>query len=193
MKNDWLKAEEVLKNGGLVVLPTDTLYGLVANVYEKKAIDKIYRIKERNLKSPLIVLISSLNDLKNFGIKIDKNKAKFLEKIWPGQVSVLLPCKNSRFEYIHRSTKEIAFRMIGDKNKDLFNLIKKVGPIVAPSANKESFIPAETIKEAKGYFGDDVDLYINGGRKTGAPSTLVRIEGDNIEILRQGKVKIDIN
>lgn len=192
MKNDWIKAEKVLKNGGLVVLPTDTLFGLIASAYDKKAIDKIYKIKERDKSKPLIVLIYSQEDLKKFGIKINKAQAKFLEKIWPGQVSVLLSCKNSKFKYIHRGTKEIAFRMIGEKNKNLFKLIKKVGPIVAPSANKESFIPAETVKEAKGYFGDDVDLYINGGKRVGAPSTLIRISNNNIEILRQGKVKIDI-
>ncbi|ETB63655.1 TPA: threonylcarbamoyl-AMP synthase [Candidatus Nomurabacteria bacterium] len=190
MQKDWLKAEKVLQNGGLVVLPTDTLYGLCASVYDKKAIDKIYRIKERDKKKPLILLIHSLEDLKKIDIKLNKDQAKFLEKIWPGAVSVLLSCKNSKFKYIHRGTKEIAFRMIGQKNKNLFNLIKKVGPIVVPSANKESFTPAETVKEAKTYFEDEVDLYINGGKMAGAPSTLVRVNNDSIEILRQGKVKI---
>lgn len=192
MKNDWIKAEKVLKNGGLVVLPTDTLYGLCASASNKKAIDKIYKIKERDKSKPLITLIHSLEDLKEFGIKVNKEQAKFLEKIWPGQVSILLSCKNSKFKYIHRGTKEIAFRMIGQKNKNLFNLIKKVGPIVAPSANKESFPPAINIKEAQGYFENNVDLYINGGKRIGAPSTLVRINNDNIEILRQGRVKINI-
>lgn len=190
MKKDWKKAEEILKKGGLIVLPTDTLYGLVASAYDKKAIDKIYRIKERDKSKPLITLIHSQDDLKKFGIKVSKNQAKFLEKIWPGQVSILLSSKTSKFKYIHRGTKEIAFRMIGEKNKNLFDLIKKVGPIVAPSANKESFTPAETIKEAKGYFGDEVDLYINGGKRMGEPSTLVRVNGNSIDILRQGKVKI---
>ena len=101
MQKDWLKAEKVLQNGGLVVLPTDTLYGLCASVYDKKAIDKIYRIKERDKKKPLILLIHSLEDLKKIDIKLNKDQAKFLEKIWPGAVSVLLSCKNSKFKYIH--------------------------------------------------------------------------------------------
>jgi L-threonylcarbamoyladenylate synthase len=190
MQSDWLKAKKVLESGGIAIIPTDTLYGLVASAFSKKAIEKIYEIKERDKSKALIILISSLKDLEKFGIKTSKGEAKILGKFWPGEVSILLPCKNPKFKHIHRGTNEIAFRMIGNRNKDLLNLIKKVGPIVAPSANKESFAPAETIKEAKSYFGDDVDLYINGGRKKGNPSTLIRIKNSNIEILRQGKVKI---
>ncbi len=190
MKTDWQKAIEIIKNNGLVILPTDTLYGLVASTKAKKAIDKIYKIKERDENKALIVLISSFKDLNKFGIKINKKEIEFLNKIWPGEVSVLLSCNDLKFKYIHRGTNEIAFRMIGDKNKDLFNLLEKVDPVVAPSANKEGFVPAETIKEAKSYFGGDVDLYINGGRRVGEPSTLIRLKNEQIEVLRQGKVKI---
>lgn len=190
MKPDWQKAIRFLQKDGVVILPTDTLYGLVASVDSKKAIEKIYNIKERDKNKALIVLISSLKDLEKFGIKLKKEEINFLNKIWPGEVSVLLFCKSTKFKHIHRGTNEIAFRMIGDKNKDLFNLLKKVGPIVAPSANKESFAPAETTKEANLYFGNDVDLYINEGKKTGNPSTLVRVKNGEIEVLRQGKVKI---
>ncbi|MCX6754051.1 MAG: L-threonylcarbamoyladenylate synthase [Candidatus Nomurabacteria bacterium] len=190
MKSDWIKAKKFLLKDGLVVLPTDTLYGLVASVDSKKAIEKIYEIKERDKSKALIVLISSLKDLEKFGIKVGKEEAKILGKFWPGEVSVLLSCKSLKWKYIHRGTKEIAFRMIGEKNKELFNLLKKVGPVVAPSANLESFAPAETIKEARSYFGSKVDLYINSGRRKGDPSTLIRIKNSKIEILRQGKVKI---
>jgi len=113
-----------------------------------------------------------------------------LEKFWPGQVSVILPCRFAKWKYIHRGTNSIAFRMIGKKNKNLFNLINKVGPLVAPSVNKESKKPAETIKEAKKYFGDKVDFYISGGTLKSEPSTLVRFNNDNLEVLRQGKERI---
>ena len=190
MKSDWIKAKKFLLKDGLVVLPTDTLYGLVASVDSKKAIEKIYEIKERDKNKALIVLISSLKNLEKFGIKFSKEEAKILAKFWPGEVSVLLPCKTANWKYIHRGTKEIAFRMIGNKNINLFNLLKKVGPVVAPSANLESFAPAETIKEAHSYFGSKVDLYINSGRRKGDPSTLIRIRNSKVEILRQGKIRI---
>ena len=80
--------------------------------------------------------------------------------------------------------------MIGKKNGNLFNLIKNVGPLVAPSCNKEGHEPAKNIKIAKEYFGDDIDLYINGGVKKLIPSTLIKHENNIWTVLRQGIVKI---
>lgn len=184
MKSDWLKAIKILKNDGVVVLPTDTLYGLCAGAFNKKAIEKIYKIKERDKSKPLIVLISSIGQLKDFNIKGD------FTKIFQPKVSILLECKSPKLKYIHRGTGEIAFRFISKRNKNLYKLITKVGPIVAPSANRESNNPAENIKEAKEYFGEKVDCYVDVGKKVGEPSTLIRIKNGEVEILRQGKVKI---
>jgi len=185
MQNNWLKTEKILKEGGVAVIPTDTLYGLVASVFNKRAVEKIYKIKERDKSKPFIVLISSVAQLKDFGIKDD------FAKIFKPQVSILLKCKSNKFKYIHRGTGEIAFRLISKRNKNLYELINRVGPVVAPSANKESEKPAETRAEAKKYFGESVDLYIDGGKKIGEPSTLIRLKDGKIDVLRQGKVKIN--
>jgi L-threonylcarbamoyladenylate synthase len=190
MQKIWNTAEEVLKNEGVVILLTDTLYGIVGRAGSKKTVEKIYKIKGRNENKPFIVLITSYKDLEIFGVKINREQAKFLKKIWPGKVSVILPCKLSKLKYIHRGTNGIAFRMIGKKNKNLFNLIKKVGPLVAPSANSEGLPPAETIKQAREYFYDKVDLYINGGVRKMKPSTLIKLENDKFVILRQGAQKV---
>ncbi len=188
MQKDWLKAKEILKNDGVVVLPTDTLYGIVGSAFSKSAVKKIYILKGRNEDKPFIVLITSYKDLEKFGVKIGENGAKILEKFWPGKVSIILPCPLKKFEYIHRGTDSIAFRMIGEKNKNLFELINKVGPIVAPSANKEGEIPAKTIQEAKGYFRHKSDLgpdlYINTGRRDVLPSKLVKYENGKFIVLR---------
>ncbi len=183
MQKDWIKAEKVLKDGGIVVIPTDTLYGLCVISFNKKGIEKIYKIKNRGKDKPLIVLISSTSQLKYFNIKGNYSKI-FIPKL-----SILLPA-GKKFKYIHRGTNEIAFRLISKRNKYLNNLIEKVGPIVAPSANPENEKPAESINEAKNYFGQNVDFYLDSGRKIGEPSTLVRIINNQIEVLRQGRVKI---
>ena len=185
MQNNWKKAENILNKGGVVVLPTDTLYGIVGCAMSKKVVERIYGIKGRTESKPFIVLITSYKDLETFSIKIDKGQAKFLEKIWPGKVSVILPCKLAKFKYIHRGTNGIAFRMIGKRNKNLFNLINKVGPLVAPSANIESLLPAKTIKQAKEYFGNKVDLYISSGVKNGKSSTLISYLSKTPIILRK--------
>lgn len=190
MENNWQKTEEVLKKDGVVVLPTDTLYGIIGKAQSKKSVERIYGIKGRDENKPFIVLITSLKQIKDFGIKINTKQAKFLEKIWPGKVSVILPCPLAKWEYLHRGEKSIAFRMIGQKNKNLFNLIDKVGPVVAPSVNTQGEKPAENIKEAKNYFKDNVDLYVNVGERKSQPSTLIKFEDDKIIILRQGSVKI---
>jgi L-threonylcarbamoyladenylate synthase len=190
MKNDWQKAEDILNKDGVVVLPTDTLYGIVARALSKKAVEKLYKIKNRIENKPFIILINSYKDLEIFGIKVDGNQAKILKKFWPGKVSVIFICTLDKWRYVHRGVESIAFRMIGPRNKNLYHLINKVGPLVAPSANKEGDNPAIEIREAKKYFGDEVSLYINGGKRKSKPSTLVKFKNDDLVVLRQGEIII---
>lgn len=192
---------KVLKMGGVGVLPTDTIYGLVGSALSKKVVDKIYKIKQRKTSSPLIVLISSIKDLKKFGIKINKKQKVVLEKYWPGKVSIILPCTSSKFNYLHRGTKTLAVRF--PAKKSLLKILKKAGPLVAPSANPEGLKPSENILQAKTYFspvrnpegsqgdfvsngvGSSVDFYLAGGTLKSKPSTLIKIDkqGD-IAVLR---------
>lgn len=186
MQNNWKKVEEILVNGGVAVIPTDTLYGVVASAFNKKAVERIYKIKGRDEEKPFIVLISSEKDLDKFKIKHSQilSNTRMLPK-----VSFILPCVDKKFEYLHRGRKTIAFRMVGKRNKNLFNLLKNVGPIVAPSANLQGQKPAKNISEAKKYFGNKIDIYINGGTKNSKPSTLVEYKNGELNVLRQGTVK----
>ncbi len=169
------EAITILKKGGAGVYPTDTLYGIVGSAFSKSAVARIYTVKGRDAKKPFIILISSINDLKKFSINyllIRPNK-QVVEKFWPGRVSVILPCTSKKFAYLHRGTKSLAFRL--PKNKKLIELLKKTGPLVAPSANPQGMEPAHTIAEAKKYFGDKLDFYIAGGRKAGKPSRVISL------------------
>lgn len=166
----------ILKNDGVGVLPTDTLYGLVGSAFSKKAINRIYKIKNRDKKKKLIVLISSIKDLERFNIEksIILNNIKILKKVWPGKVSVVI--------------NDIAFRL--PNNKRLISILKKTGPLVAPSANPEGMEPAHNIEIAKQYFGDSIDFYLGGGTLKGSPSSLIRInKNGEIDVLR-GNIKI---
>ena len=190
MNKNWKKAEEILNKGGIAIIPTDTIYGIVGSAFSKETVERIYDLKGRDKNKPFIVLISSYEDLKKFGVKITKEQAKILRKFWPGKVSVILPCFSKKFKYLHRGTKSIAFRMIRTKNKNLFHLLKKVGPIIAPSANPQDLKHAKTIAEAKKYFGDKIDFYLSAGAKIGKSSTLISFKNGQLIILRQGTVKI---
>ena len=173
----------ILKNGGVGVLLTDTLYGLVGQALNKKTVNRIYKIKGRNDKKPLIILISSMEDLKIFGIIIDDKIKKRLKNFWPGPVSVILPCQIKKLEYLRRGTETLAFRL--PNKRSLLEVIKNTGPLVAPSANPEGWPPAVNIKEAKLYFGDKVDFYIKGSRPKNKPSTLIKIDKGRVTVLRK--------
>ena len=172
---------EILKNGGVGILPTDTIYGLVGSALKAGATERIYKIKGRKTDKPFIILISSVKDIKYFGINVKEYK-KIFNKYWPGPVSIILPVIDSRFEYLHRGTGSIAFRL--PKSDFLQRLIKETGPLVAPSANPEGYDPAKKIKEAKEYFGDKIDFYFDAGRIEGVPSKIIKIENGKEVIIR---------
>lgn len=190
MQNDWQKAEYVLGHGGVAVIPTDTLYGLVANAFDKQAVERVYLVRGRDKDKPCIILISSFNNLKKFGIKLTSEQKEFLQTVWPGKVSVILPCPLKKFEYLHRGTKTIAFRMIGSRNKNLLKILTSVGPLVAPSANPQGKTPARNRKEARMYFGKAVDSYVCVGIKNSKPSTLIEYKNGKLIVLREGQVVI---
>lgn len=178
------KIIEKLKNGEVGILPTDTIYGLVGLALSSEAVERIYELRKRDPKKPMIILIGELSDLKKFDIKIDKKVIVLLKKYWPGKVSIILPCKNDKFLYLHRGTKSLAFRLPADQK--LRKLLKQTGPLVAPSANIEAKKSADNIAEAKKYFGDRIDFYIDAGRVESKPSTLIRIENGKIIVIRKG-------
>ena len=185
----------ILKSGGVGIFPTDTIYGVLGSALAPKTIARIYHLRKRNLKKPMIVLVASVEDVGQFGLMPDAATKKILVHVWPGKVSVILPISPrrkselKRFRYLHRGTGAFAFRI--PKSAWLRKLLQETGPLVAPSANFEGEPPALTIRAAKKYFGENVDFYINVGRLASRPSTLIKIEKGKVMILREGAAKIN--
>jgi L-threonylcarbamoyladenylate synthase len=177
-----------LKQGEVAIIPTDTIYGIVGSAKIPETVERIYTLKSRKTKKPLVILISSLSDLEIFKIKLTRAEKEILEKVWPGKVSVILPCPQEKFFYLHRGKKSLAFRL--PEKKNLLEIIKKTGPLVSTSANPEGLPYAKTISEAKKYFGKEISLYADEGKLDSLPSTLIEIRNEKMEILRQGEVKI---
>jgi len=201
------KIIKILKNDGVGVIPTDTIYGLVGSAFSKKAINRIYKLKKRNKKKKLIILISSVKDLKKFGINLPLRRGSarrargfdVLNEFWPHSAKATRG-KPKPVSIILGGT---AFRL--PAKKSLIKILQKTGPLVAPSANPEGMKPAGNIQEAKKYFGPipspsqregnkkgilpfgedlgGVDFYLSGGTLKGKPSKLIKIE-DN------GKIKV---
>jgi L-threonylcarbamoyladenylate synthase len=174
----------VLRAGGVGVLPTDTLYGLVGSALNKKAVSRIYQLKKRAPEKPFIILISSPKDLELFNVKPDEKASGVLKNVWPGPVSVVLPCNAARLSYLRRKTKGLAFRL--PKPAWLRKLLLQTGPLVAPSANWQGMPPAQDIKQAKQYFSNQVDFYCDAGKIRGQASALIAITRQGVKILRQG-------
>ncbi|MBI2019322.1 threonylcarbamoyl-AMP synthase [Candidatus Daviesbacteria bacterium] len=180
---------KLLQQGKVGVMPTDTIYGLVGSALNPQAVEEIYLLRKRDSSKPMIILISSLEDLLDFDIVLTNQQKEFLNKIWPNPVSVILPCPFDRFFYLHRGKKSLAFRM--PDNKNLLKILQKTGSLVAPSANIEKQKPAETIEEAKGYFNDQVAFYADEGQLKSIPSTIIRLYEDGTKIvLREGSYKV---
>jgi L-threonylcarbamoyladenylate synthase len=180
---------DFLKNDGIGILPTDTIYGIVGSAFSKKAVDRVFHIKKRDKNKSLIILISSISDLENFGVEMSNQAKIFIKKFWPGKVSVIFNFDNQNLSYLDRDNSgTLAFRL-PDK-KDLVELLQKTGPLVAPSANLQGMETVKNIIDAKKGFSDKVDFYIDGGELLSGPSTIVKIVGDKIKIIREGAVKI---
>ena len=184
----------VLKGGGVVVMPTDTIYGIVGIALNKSVVDRIYNLKKRLSEKPCIILIGDISELEKFSIVLSKAQKNKMKEFWPisamadiGQlkaISIILDCYDKKFSYLHRGTKTLAFRI--PVLEDLQNLLLKTGPLIAPSANLEGLLPAQNINEAKNYFGDLVDLYINGREISSKPSKIIKINANgSVIVLRE--------
>ncbi len=178
------EAVKILKRGGIGVIPTDTIYGIVSSALSKKSVSKVYRLRKRSPDKPVIVLIDSKFDVRMFDINLNPRTANILNKLWPGPVSVILPCESKKFSYLHRGKKAIAFRM--PKKTALLHFLTKTGPLIAPSANFEGEPSSKTIKEAQEYFGNKIDFYIDGGKLRTKPSTVVSINNGRVSVIRRG-------
>jgi L-threonylcarbamoyladenylate synthase len=184
---------KVLNANGVAVMPTDTLYGIVARARDEPSVNCIYVLRKRNPQKPCIILIGDVSELEKFSIILSEEQKITLRKYWsfdsvhdfqPGPVSIILDCPDEAFEYLHRGAKTLAFRI--PEPRALRDLLIKVGPLVAPSANPEGLPPAENISQAKKYFGDKVDLYLDGGTIAGKASKLIKLHKDGtVSIIRE--------
>lgn len=175
----------ILQRGGLAVLPTDTLYGIAARAEDKEAARRLYRLRRPHSKKPFVILIASARDLNKFDVRPTKAQKKILRALWPGPVSVVLPAPQKRLAYLHRGGKTLAFRLPAAKN--LRALLRRTGPLLAPSANREGRTPAKTVAEAKKQFGGAAQMYVSAGRRlAGRPSTLLSLVSGKPTLLRRG-------
>lgn len=168
-----------LKAGGVGVIPTDTVYGIVASAHHPAAVERLYTLRHRDPAKACIMLIA---DAQQIAAWVHFPPREASDAYWPGPVSIVLPAFEQTPHYLHRGQKSLACRVPADSN--LRQLLQKTGPLLAPSANLEGQPPATTVTEAQAYFGGRVDFYVDGGEKHAAPSKLIKIEAGKTVVLR---------
>ncbi|MGM0482523.1 MAG: L-threonylcarbamoyladenylate synthase [Patescibacteria group bacterium] len=173
-------AADLLIKGSVGVIPTDTIYGLVSKADDPNGVERVYSLKRRDLAKPCIVLIKKVEDINDLGVFPDEQEMDIINDLWPGPVSIILKADKSP-EYLTRKTGSLAFRLPSD---DLLKEILEVsGPLIAPSANIEGMSPSVSISDAYLYFGNKVDFYVDGGKKSAPPSRVIKLEkGEKVEI-----------
>ncbi len=153
----------IQRNTRVFICPTDTVYGISSRYDDEEAVNRIRKMKGREDDKRFVTLISSFEHLKNFEITLTKRQKEFLQKIWPGPVTVVFETESD----------SVAIRM--PKHKGLLNLIDHIGPIISTSANLANQKTVTGIQEARELFQDAVDEYIDGGILEGEPSVIVKI------------------
>lgn len=183
-------AAEILKNGGVVVYPTDTLYGLGANALDENAVLKIYKIKKRDRNKPLPIIAKDLKMVKRIAC-VDSGVEKMLNKIWPGPITIVLRKKDIIPYALTGNEETVAVRI--PNNEFILALMDKIDfPITATSANisgeKNLLDPDKIISKFKS--GElKPDLFINAGKiKNSKPSTIIDLTTGIPRILRVGIV-----
>lgn len=177
------KASKIIKSGGIVVFPTDTVYGIGCDPYNKEAIQKIYKIKSRESSKSLPILAFS----KEVATKIaefDKNAEKIAEKIWPGPLTLILKLTDEKLKASLNIDSKIAIRV--PKHQCTLELLEKCDFLVGTSANISGMGPFRNPEECYQNI-QDFDLFLDGGTITsGGESTIIEFEEGKLKIHREG-------
>ena len=184
----FAEAIAALRRGNVIVFPTETLYGLGADALNSEAVEQVFQLKGRDPVNPIPVLVSDREMLHTVVADIPEAAQELISQFWPGPLTLILParknipkalCNPSGGVGVRISSQAIATRLVSALGR----------PLTATSANPSGKEPARTVQEAKTYFGEQIEVFVEGGKltaKTG--STVVDVMGDRIKIIRQGEI-----
>ena len=186
IESDISKAISALKNGDIVVYPTDTLYGLGADIFNDDAVRKVFEIKERPTNMPLSVAISNYQELAKIAFTDDKTR-RLANSFLPGKLTLILKKKDCISDIVTGGLDKVAVRI--PDNEVALELLSRFGPITATSANVHGRETPGIINDIRMQFKDnDVSVYLDIGRLAGQPSTLIDMTGKEVKIVREGAI-----
>ena len=182
------KASQIVSQGGIMIFPTDTVYGIGCNPYNKEAVEKIYKIKSRDIMKSVPVLTYSIETAEKI-VEFDQFTKKIVEKFWPGPLTVILKVTDKKIKESLNLENKIAIRV--PDHKCTLELLKKCNFLVGTSANISGDLPytdpEECLKNLENY-----DVFVDGGIITSkGESTIIEIENEQIKIIREGSLTKD--
>jgi len=178
------KAVEVLKNGGVIIYPTDTVYGLGCDIYNKEAVERIYSIKNEALTKLYSFLIPDLKDISKYA-KVSDYAYRMMKKHLPGPYTFVLPASKEVPKKLWTKRKQVGIRI--PNHNIAIQLAKELGnPIVSTSVTNRKGDVLFNPDEIKIIFNSQVDLMLASGALNGKPSTIVDLSSDIPEVIREG-------
>ncbi|MBP7139667.1 MAG: threonylcarbamoyl-AMP synthase [Caldisericia bacterium] len=186
-KENLEKIKKILENGGIGIIPTDTIYGLCANGLDKNLIKKIYKIKKRDFNKPLVLFVKNKSEIEKYAY-VDDLAIKIIDRYMPGEITIVLKKKEGCPEVSLKKFDTIAFRIPNNKFViDILNLIDF--PLATTSANISKEETPQDLEGLKDIFYGVVDFIVDGGELGKTPSTVVQVIDGKVDILREGKIK----
>ena len=182
MENDIIKT---LKDGKLVIMPTDTIYGIIGDATNEDVINKVYEVKERPHDKPLLILVSNFSMLHELVTEIPKETEKIIKKFWPGPLTILFKKSSKVSDTLTANSSLVAIRMPNDKR--LLNIMNHLNrPLISTSANISSHNAITNPNQLEEKMKEKIDLIVDEGTVNNKASTLITIVNGKIEILREG-------
>ncbi len=180
------RVSEIIKNGGVVAFPTETVYGVAADAFNEKAIRRVFEVKKRPLERPLPIQIGKKEEIFRLTRQISKVSLRVIEEFFPGPLTLILKKSKYVLDIVSAGNDTVAIRMPDDDIA--LHILREVNiPLVVPSANIFSKPPAATALEVKRCFENNIDIIVDGGKtKFGISSTILDLTDKPFRILRIG-------
>ena len=180
------KIKQELEKGGVVVLPTETVYGLFAKALDKKTVDYVYQLKRRPRDKALNLNVASLDDILNFSKKQPPYLQKLVDSFLPGPLTIILEANDKVPYWVNSDLTTVGFRM--PNHPVTLELIREFGPLIGPSANISGHTSGVSFEEILKDFGQEVLGIEDDTFLTGQDSTILDLTGKKVKILRQGSI-----
>lgn len=187
-KQELTEIKKIIQEDGIIIFPTETVYGIAVSALSKKAVDKLYKAKKRPREKAINIMVNSKQEIEKYAYIKNNIEKKIIEKFMPGEITIILNKKHNFGKSFTLPDGTIGVRI---PNNDIaIAILNEVEiPLLVSSANISGMTSGINPEEIKKYFSESVDVLIDGGViEGGLPSTIVKVDNDKIKLLREGKI-----